>query len=339
MGVGLFALASALTIATGVMGELVKNRNIILGDQSFHAAEANMREGAHQYVNNLAYTGGAASILNNTNNASIVVTPLDWPYAKAQGTAANDIANRKVSHIITIFQEGLAFDYAVYAQDELNFGGNSTVNGNIFANSGIGFTGNSAEINGDAFSPEAFTDTDNIDGSAVSGVDSIPPPQLDTDDYLNIADNVFADDNDAEAFLNNQTQSALVFIQDTGETKIQGANTELSGFLVTLGDLDITGGTFTALDNYAAIVVAGNLKISGGTTVNGVVYVRGNTTFGAGTNTINGSLISAGDVSVTAITGNATINYDPDLADAFPNLLGLNTISTEEPRIIEWTEE
>ncbi|MBI4114398.1 MAG: hypothetical protein HY445_00980 [Candidatus Niyogibacteria bacterium] len=345
LAVGLFALGTVLTISAGTLSETVKNKNMTSGSQSFYTAESAMREGAYQVIEEVKEFGGDPTYagedyfaLNSTSNSDVTVL-YDWPYAIMRGEATGGNVNRAVIHTITVFPEGLAFDYAMYAQHKLNFGGNSTVNGNIFANDGIDFTGNSAEINGDAFSSEEFTDTDNINGEAISGVDPIPSPELDTDDYYDAATHIFADDNDAETFLNNKTNTARVFIEDLGEIKIQGNNTILNGFLATLGDLDITGGVINADENFAAIVVLGNLKISGGTIINGVVYVKGNTTFGAGTNVINGSLISAGDVSVTAVTGNATINYDPNIASAFPNLAGLNTTSTEDPKILGWTEE
>ncbi|MDP2676665.1 MAG: hypothetical protein Q8O83_03195 [bacterium] len=344
-GVGLFALGAVLSISTGTLAELVKNKNAVTGSQAFYTAESAMQEGAYQFVGEVNETQNENFrtldyfTLNNSAESGVIISDLGWPYAEARGAASNGDTNRTVIHTITIFPEGLAFDYAVYAQHELNFGGSSEINGNIFANDGIDFTGNNAEVNGDAFSPEEFTDTDNITGDAISGVEPIPPPTLDTDEYRDAANQIFPDSHDAEDFLNNQEQTARIFIEDIGETKIQGNNTVLQGFFATMGDLDISGGIITADDTYAALVVMGNLKISGGTTINGVVYVTGNTTFGSGNNVINGSLISAGAVSVTAITGNATINYDADATANWENLAGLNTVSTEEPRIIRWEEE
>ena len=133
----------------------------------------------------------------------------------------------------------------------------------------------------------------------------------------------------------------LIYVEDLGgdKTNIGGIGTNLFGSLVIIGDLNITGGLITASDNYAAVVVEGDLKIAGGTTINGIVYVTGATSFGAGNNTINGSLISAGGTSVTDLTGNATINFDPDVYAAWQDIEGLDTTSTEEPRILEWLEE
>ena len=344
MGAGLFALAAVLSIATGTIGEIVKNHQMILGDLTFHAAEANLREGTHQYINDQSYTGGTAALLNNADTASIAVTDLGWPYAKAQGSAANNGNNRKVARIITVFPEGLAFDYAVYAQNDLIMGGNLKVNGDIFANDGIDFNGVSAEINGDAYSPLDVEDNGNVNGNIIEGVDSIPPPTLDAANYeaAAIADGTyFDDDSDAEDYVNGNVVDAAVFVRDsTGDkSNIGGNNTNLFGSLIVDGDLDLTGGLFTASDNYAAIVVYGDLKIAGGTTINGIVYVSGSITFGGGNNTINGSLISVGGASVTDLTGNATINFDPNVYAAWTDIEGLVTASSEDPRPLEWLEE
>ena len=347
-GIGLFALGAALSIEIGVLTELAKNQNAAASDQVFYTAESNTTEGIYQYINeiettsNSTYTGGTIPSINNTDSAGVTAASTIWPYVKVRGSSVNDDTNRAVVHTVTVFPEGQAFDYGVYAQNSLTFGGNVDVNGNIFANDGIDFNGNSAEINGDAFSPIPLTDQDNINGSAISGVDPIPPPDIDFTPYKDAAisqGTYFTYTLDAETYLNNLTRENFIFVESADKTKIQGSNTNLKGSLAAMGDLDLTGGTFTATGNYAAILVNGNLKIAGGATINGVVYVKGSTSFGGGNNVINGSLISAGGASVTDVTGSATINYDPNLATVWPDLTGLNTTSAKEPEVILWEEE
>lgn len=346
-GVGLFALGTALMLAVGQLGELSKNRNTVSGGQSFYTAETNMREGSYQYVHApTLYSGGSFLLLNNTATSTITVVPLAWPYAKVRGDAENQITRRKANHTITVFPEGLAFDHAVYAHDSLTFGGNLTVaSGSVFANDGIDFNGASAEILGNAFSPGTIEDNGNIAGEIISGVDYIPAPQIDITPYRDAAaattpsSTLFLSSVDAEAYVNNEIRNAVVFVDAATKTKISGSNTSLTGSLATMGDLDVTGGTYEAWPDYVAIYVNGNLKIAGGATIRGIVYVTGSTSFGGGNNTITGSLISAGGASVTDITGNATIYYDPNVAASFQNLTGLNTTSTTTPRIILWEEE
>ena len=340
LAVGIFAFGSALTVAGGTLADVAKNRNTISGDQVFYSGEAAVSEGAYQFQNDPLYAGGTADLLNNTDTGVIEVAPLSWPYWKAKGRAANATTQRTVTRVITIFPEGQAFDYAVFANNDLAISGNTEVNGNVFANGAIDLDG-SSDINGSAFSAETIDGESRVASMTVEGLDVIPPPDIDPTPYRDAAvtgGTYYAASADAEDYLKNETRTAIVFVEDAGTTNIQ--NTNLTGSLYVVGNLKITsGGTFTADGNYAAIVVEGNLSIAGGATINGIVYVKGSTTFGAGTNTINGSLISAGGVTSADLTGRTEINFDPDLATLWPNLAGLDTTSTAPPEIIEWGEE
>jgi hypothetical protein len=342
MSVGLFALGSVLAVSTGILGELIKNKNTVSGDQAFYTAEAGMKEGTYQYLNSLSYSGGTAVLLNNAAGGDIVVATSTWPYIIAKGTAENIRSYRGVLHTITVFPEGFAFDHAVYAHNDLTLGGSVEVNGSVFANDGIDFHGANAAVNGNAYSPGDIEDHGNISGLIVPGVDPIPLPHFDLEPYRQAAivdGTLFSSSTEAETYLNNQTRNAVIFVDDVDKTKIQGTNTNLTGSLVTMGNLDLTGGTFTASDNYLAIVVNGDLKIAGGATINGIVYVTGDTSFGGGNNVITGALICGGETIVTDITGNATINYDAALAQSWHDLVGLDTVSSEVPQVILWEEE
>ncbi|PIR70059.1 MAG: hypothetical protein COU46_03495 [Candidatus Niyogibacteria bacterium CG10_big_fil_rev_8_21_14_0_10_42_19] len=160
-------------------------------------------------------------------------------------------------------------------------------------------------------------------------------------EYAVASSTYYATTSIAEAHVNGQTiNSEVVYIDDDGtKANIGNTNTNFTGSLVKIGNPDLTGGVFNSFGNFATIVVYGNLKISGNTTINGIVYVTGETSFGGGTNTINGSLISAGGTSVTDLTGNATINFDPTVYASWQDITGLNTTSTESPRVVGWTEE
>ena len=345
ISIGFFALAAATAISLDVFSELSKDQDTIFGDLAFHNSESAVKEGFYQYRENpSSYAGGATELINKSLSAEISVASLDWPYAEIKGIAENKLSQRKNIYAVTLFPEALTFNYAIFSQSELNFKGNVTINGNIFANEKIEFQGSGAEVNGDAFSPNEIDGAENIEGNVVTDVEPIPPPQIDLQSYYELAQNegtFFSTSAEAEDYLNNQTKEALVFIQDPESlgTKIQGENTRLFGFLAVEGDLEITGGTFTASENYPAIIVWGDLKITGGTTINGVVYVTGETSFGAGNNVINGSLLSVGNVNKTELSGNTTINFDPSLATVWEDLPGLNLVSAGKPRILNWREE
>jgi hypothetical protein len=174
---------------------------------------------------------------------------------------------------------------------------------------------------------------------ATSSVVTIPPPNIQDGPYRNLATingTLYTSADDAEAYLKNKTRTGVVFIDSTEEAKIQG--TTLTGSLYATGDLSLTsGGTYTASGVHVAIVCDGDLHIAGGVTINGIVYVRGSTSFGAGNNTINGSLISVGAVSSLDATGNTTINYVPY---PWQNLTGLYTSTSNlAPRVLSWDEE
>jgi hypothetical protein len=343
ISIGFFAIATAVTISSGSLTELLKNRDTIFGELAFHASESAVKEGIYQYRESpSSYSGGTPELINKTLAADIIVTSLDWPYVEIEGMAENKISQRKNIYTLTLFPEALAFNYAIFSQSELNFKGNVTINGNIFANESIDFQGNSAEVNGDAFSPGTIEGgEDNINGEINTNVEPIPPPEINLADYYDIAQNegiIFSFSSEAENYISNQIREDIVYVEDLGKTKIQGDNTQFSGSLIVVGDLDLTGGTFTRRENYPALIVQGNLRIAGGTTINGVVYVMGETSFGGGTNTINGSLVSVGNVK-TELTGNTTINFDPELVPDWNNLPGLDLVSTGKPRITKWRQE
>ncbi|MEK7561188.1 MAG: hypothetical protein AAB539_04530 [Patescibacteria group bacterium] len=343
LAVGILGLAAVAGAATGAIASLTKNAAAFSGESMFATSESAAREGARQFIGaNAGFAGGAGALVNGAVTSDVTVTDAGWPYFIVRGRAADGRATRENAYRMTIFPEGMAFDYAVYSENALDMGGNATVNGNVYASTSISFTGASATVNGDAFSSNAISDTDNITGDAVVIADAIPPPQIDEGAYRDAAiaaGTYFADANDAEAYLNNQTRSAVVFVEDAGTTKIQGNNTNLMGSIVTMGPLEISGGTYTGTDPYAAVVVFNDLAIKGGATINGIVYTLGSTSFGSGTNTINGSLISAGGATLTDVTGNAVINFVASAVSGWQSLLGLTTTTSAPPRALGWSEE
>ena len=342
--IGLLALGTVLTTSVLALTELTKNRNTISGNQSFHTAEAAAREGVYQYQHIDSYLGGTPQLLNNTSQGEITITDIDWPYVEVSGAAENQTTHRKIIYTMTKFAEGLAFKYSVFSQNVLNFSGDVTVNGNIFANNGIDFNepDTGPEIYGNAFSPVEITDTDNIkNGVAVSGpkVSTIPSLRIDFQPYYDTAQaegTLFTTSADAESYLEDQTQIGIIFIEDTGETRIEGASTNLVGCLATQGDLTLAGGNYTAAVNYPALLVQGNLRIEGGTTIEGIIYVKGSIYINGANNLINGSLISAGETKVIEITGtNTVINFSDT---NWQDLTGLEKTSTQPPKIIQWQE-
>lgn len=348
-GVGFFALATALTLTTGIIVELIKDRNIVSGDRSFYTAETASREGVYQYIENDSASGNLPLTVNNIPPSSISFSispsPRGWAYREAEGDAGNNLTNRKIRNTLLLFPAGATFDYAVYSESNLTIkgGNNNVIIGDIFSNTGIGCDGN-PDIQGNAYSAGPTGSIDDCEDNADSineDIKIIPSPEIDLTLYQNAAQNnplgstYFTDADDGENYLNNQTHTfpyEVIFVDDNiNEINIQNAN--LTGSLVVKGNLQLSGGTtINASDDYAAIIVEGNLRITGDTTIYGLVYVTETTNFSGGNNSIYGSLISVGGTE-TDIAGSVTIDYE-----ALSGPPG-GIVILEDPKIINWWEE
>ena len=316
-------MGTALTVYTGALSQLTHNRNIASGDQTFYSANAGSAEGAYQLLNSNpdTYLNGTI-LLNNMSGVISVTSSDDGADALVKGIADNGRNYRQVRYTVRVFPELLAFTYGIYTPNAINLSGNVTVNGDAFATNGVDVQGH-AEVNG------------NIVENEPSVI-----PSLDPDPYREAAElssTVFETPAEAEEYLDGEEKTAIIFVEDTGETKIESNNTNLTGSLWVEGDLEISGGSFTAIDYYAAIVVQGDLTIHGNPEINGIIYVAGSTSIGSGNITINGSLISAGDTSIIDLNGNITINYDPEISENWEDIVGLNP-TTHSPEIISWEE-
>jgi len=344
--IGFLALSMALAISISALSEFSKNRNTVLGDKAFYTAEAAARKGVYQFLNDTSYTGETLQpemLLNNASEGSITVDPCPAvPYLCVKGSVSleNQIASRDAVYKLTIFPEGLAFNYAVFSQNNLNFKGSASVEGNVFANTGIDFIGNKASVNGDAFSPGTIDDVSNIKGEIVSGVDSVPPLEINADDYDIPGAQVFTTVSEAKNYLNEDRDGDVILIKDTNELKLGSINF-LNGCIATKGSLELTGtGKFTAKDNFPALVVEGDLKITGDAYIEGVVYVKGNTLFQGGNVEIHGALISEGTVNDTQLVGDVNITFDLEKIGDWLEFPGIDPgSSTSPPRIINWWEE
>jgi hypothetical protein len=341
LSVGLLAVSAALTIALNSFAGLFDNRNVKFGDFAFYTSEAAAREGALQFI-----AGQSISNLSELNDSSsdISVTELDWPYYEIKGSADNIFNSRSNVFTVTTFAEGLAFNYAVFSKTDLKFAGDAEVEGNVFANDGFSFNSpNKTYVYGDAFSPEEIDGTDNnISGDEHEGTEEISPPSIDIDNLKASADVIFDDAGDAKTYINGQTiTNEIVVVEDADGATIGNSHTNFTGCLIVLGDLHLSGGYFNQMpsDNYPAIIVEGNLIIGGGTDIKGVVYVTGDTSFGTGGGTIDGSLISAGDVTTAAINGTAKIYYNEEYASIWQEMPGWLEPTQENPRIIDWRQE
>jgi len=345
--IGFLGLGMMTTISTIALSEINKNINTKSGSMSFYTAEAATREGAYRYINGYnhltgtsSYTGGTSTL--NFTAGTTTVNILAWPKVEIKSIAQNNLTQREIIYTLTKFPEGLAFDYAIYSESDIELSGNASTSGNIFSNGSTTLSG-SATVDGNVSSVGNVTGTiDHIDGSISTNVIPIPAPNIILNSYEPGA-TCFA--TTAAAALNcvpNTSLSGNIFASTTDLINNLGGNlTDLTGNIVAKGDLTINGGVYTtATDTSIVIGVGGTLHIKGGTTINGIVYVEGATIMDGGGHeiAINGALISKG--GITDLGGHAKISYDKNLVENWAHINGLSTTtSTGPPRITGWQEQ
>jgi hypothetical protein len=349
--IGFFGLGLVLTVATAALLGINKNYNTNSGNQTFYTAEAAAREGVYQYLASSSYLGGNFNQpINNISTSSIPISvSSSWPYVTITAEAEDNTTHREVGYILNVFPEGLAFDYAIYAENDLNFqSAGAEVNGNVFANSSTSdsVTCNpNADINGDVSSPGTIDeDCNSAASSTVENVEPIPFPPIDLDAYASLATCFATTAADALACVPNAPLSGVIFASTTDFiNNLGGNNTDLLGSIITKDGMKINNGTYTtAYATSVVIATEGDLTLRGNTTITGIVYVKGSTELGGGGGsnnvTINGALISLG--GVTNISGNVEINYNEDIVGEWADLLGLATSTPAlPPRITQWQEQ
>ena len=369
--VGFFGLGLALTITMVALVGLNKNYNTNSGNQTFYTAEAANEEGIYQYIASSSYLGGNFNqSINNisTSSISIFVTS-SWPYATVTAEAENNITHREVINTINVFPESLAFDYAIFSKSGITLTGSASTTGKLFSNGDIDINSNHVQIGGGncgAFSAGDITGhTEIIDSNCTTAknLPEIPPPivNVDLSPYETDASNtntLFETKHSFEHNVDGNIMTGVMFASTTNAIGLSNPATDLSGSIVTRGNLSITNGQYeTTNPNYYAIVckgdfnmaggqiigniyVDGNFSISGNSSATGILYIKGATTVGSGTPDIHGAIISIGGITDTSLAGSPQIIYDEDIVDAWVDLPGLSTTtSAAPPRIIGWQEQ
>jgi len=340
LSIGMFALGTSLIVARGVLQQLVVNRSNVSTYQAFYAAESGAEEGAYQFVHapdDPPYTGGTLATLINDTSAEITVTSLPFSAAIINGGASKDDNSRNVFYYALKHPEAPAFSYGIYTPYKIELSGHVTVNnGNVFAGEEVCCGGFKADGSCDKPYPE--NNCSNVSTGNVEKNQDTTSPSIDSQPYKDAAianSSYFEKKTDVPNKYFKDSKTGVIFINDSFSISESGA--QVDGALWINGDLDLSGGTFSATDNYFAIIVTGNLKISGNATINGVVYVNGDTEIGSGNVTINGSLICAGAASLINAGGTLTVNYDSDLANVWDDFAGLTLNAA--PEIDQWGEK
>ncbi|MFA5830409.1 MAG: hypothetical protein WC878_01110 [Candidatus Paceibacterota bacterium] len=339
--IGVFALGLVFNAANGALGEIAKNRNGRLAERTFAAAESENREGVYQFLKSPAsYPEGhhvLPAVSMNGADANEITLDVDWPYVEARGRSDNGKTEHKNLRRITVFPEGAAFDYALYSNGDMDITGNADVTGNIAANENLSIENAAASVEGNLYVGENYDPHGNANVEGEVSLETVtPPPSIDTAPYRIEAETsgaLFGTPATLENYLKNRTRHAVVYGDFTNPANIQ--NTNLTGTLITTGDVKLNGGTFTASPDHAALIVGGNLDLAGGVVINGLVLVNGSEVSGTGNATINGSLLSTSGGPLN-VTGSIVVNYVPY---DWMELTGLNTVSSEPPKLLNWVNE
>ena len=351
--VGFFGLGLALTITMVALVGLNKNYNTNSGNQTFYTAEAAAREGVYQYLSTSTYSGGNAfpELINNASD-TVFVDASGPIFTFISGNAENNLTYRTVKYKLERIPGSMTFSYAIFATGDLTLGGGVDINcedgsiiicddfslgASVFSNATMTLSGSSLDIDGGAYSGNTITTNGNpdVEDGTFQNVEEISFPEIDLQPYINTAiasSTFFNTAADAETYLNNSTSGIVFIAQETGQTSIQNDVLE-EGSIVSLNNLSLNNGHYTATGTYAAIIAEKDLYLGGGVIIDGIVYVKGVTRF-FGNGTINGALISIGGIDASG-GGNIKINYNPDISEEFKDISGLD----KTPIIVGWQEQ
>jgi hypothetical protein len=342
-GLGLLSMTLAGIALNAVTNTVGAHRNEVAGLRTFVTADAAAREGVHRFLHTDNFTGDAdwASLaggndMNAVLGSAITVDYSTWPNIRVRGNAENALAGREAGITVTLSDLEAGFDHAIYSQFDLEMGGNATVNGSVYANGDIDFDGTSAQVNGNVYAAgEIDTSHDNIGETfiTVKNTKIIHAPEIISAPYsiqatadLTLYTNPVLAQN---AHKGVTTNNKVIYVAGaSNSTKLENANTKISGTVFVEGDLSLKGVTITPGNDAdhsdpLVVYVGGDLHLAGNTTIHGLVYVEGETTFAGGNNTITGSLMSANGVSQMDVTGNITVHYDPALMAKWKTIGGL----------------
>lgn len=341
--IGFLALAMVLTSSLGVLAELSKNRNTVLGDRSFYAAESSVREGIYQYIK-YGFEGIDTfpmminEIPESDIHFEISSSHKGWMYKDIEGKAQNKSNFRKVKNALLLSPSSAAFEYAIYSENEINFYGAAGLylKGNMFSNNNINCNGN-VVVEGNLSSHNLVSDECAVSDEETYAISSnsqyISYPEINIDYYREIATCTSTLSNlQKDCLKKNQETSGVIFVDDPDGSAVL-TNAKLTGNLTVIGNLTLgANNVIRASDDYFALIVNGDLTTTGNTEIYGVVYVTGTTNFSVGKPSIYGSIISVGGAQ-TDIGGSVEIDYIPlsNMPKGF--------IMSGGPIISNWQEE
>lgn len=368
-GLGILSLGIVSLVLSSVVTNLSTHKNESSGLRTLTTADAGAREGVYRLVAFGAESAvGLALNADGVLNTTVSVVDSDWITKEVTGTAENSLTRRSVSYTVIPHPKSGAFSHALYSQNELSVGGNSSITGDVYAGGDMSVNNAAVTIDGHVFTSGEVSIHNNADvNESVEHVHVLTPPLIDKNEYYTIATDItngfsvlnasdlllaetstydgiyFADASLARTYLDNKTRSnKVVYVDDTSNTlQLTKNNTDFSGVLVVVGNLEINGGEFSSHENSSnplAVYVGGDLTLKGNTDIHGLVYVGGemSSATGGGTPYIYGSLILAGSSGNVQSLGNINIEYNPALKTDWANIAGVDV--SGPPIISVWSE-
>jgi hypothetical protein len=357
-GLGVLGLGIAATTLTFSTSAVTNHTTASAGVRSLVTADSITREGVYQVLQ-AGYSSNDIVDFKNSNpefkllNLTSLSTDSaeyhasgTWPIIEVTSTSSNPRTTRKVVVTLDLFPSAFAFDQAVYSHGQISANGNLTINGNAYATNGIALSGN-ANINGDAYSPLAMnSNTKNrISGESYENSSTIIPPTIATSSYKVLAQSAntyFTDISLARTYIQgNPAGFPVVFVESPNELSLNANSLAFFGTIISTGGFSMNGGTISAnpSGDPLAVYSGGNAAIRGNATINGIVYIDGTTTFGNGTNRINGTLLSTQPSSTLSVNGNAMVTYNATYGKNWQNITGLDTESGTAPMVKNWHEQ
>lgn len=368
-GLGILSLGIVSLTLSSVVTNLSTHKNETSGLRTLTTADAGAREGVYRMVafGSEAPTGLALNS-DGVTNATVSVVDSGWITKTVTGMAENMLTRRTVSYTVIPHPGSGAFSHALYSQNELSVSGNSDITGDVYAGGDMSVNNAAATIDGNVYtSGEATIHTNASVDATVEHVHILTPPTIDVSPYHDIATDpihgfivanasdltlaetatydgiYFSDASLAEIYIDGETRSdKIVYVDDTANTlQLTKNNTDFSGILIVLGDLEINGGDFsilTDMSNPLAVYVGGDLSLKGNVDISGLVYVAGDmsSAAGGGTPYIYGSLVLAGSSGTVQSLGNVTVEYNPALSSNWANIAGVDV--SGPPIISTWQE-
>jgi len=251
LGIGLFVLAIALTLTGQIVVEMMRGRNTIAGDRSFHAADSAAREGFYRYINDFDYLPQNNGESLNESFQFISIDKENFPNIKIRGAAStfNNSNYREVEYsfnLFDVFEETQALNLAVYAEETMSLTGNATIGS---ASEPVSYyTGNDPELTGAAAT---------IYGERIYEIDL---PTIDDEDFIEHSGNLT---------INNNNQSQQGNFKISGDLVMTGGT--FTGIAIVTGKLDLAGNA-----QINGLVYASHVEMNGTPIINGTVISSGN---------------------------------------------------------------